>query len=78
MAAEGNGRWDTGEVVEGAGGGVDEHRSVKAELGDAASGPGGGRRWLALTGPRRQRAVEQSGDGACSWTKAKWRRLSSA
>jgi hypothetical protein len=67
-----------GEVVEGAGGGVDEHHSVEVELRDAASGPGGGRRQLVPMGPRRQRAVEQSGGGACSWMKAKSRRLSSA
>jgi hypothetical protein len=42
MAAEGNGRWEHGEVVEGVGGEGDEHRGVKAELGEAASGPGGG------------------------------------
>jgi hypothetical protein len=47
---EGNGRREHGEVVEGAGGGVDEHRSVEAELGDAASGPSGGGRQLAPTG----------------------------
>jgi hypothetical protein len=70
--------WEHGEVVEGAGGGVDEHRSMEVELGDAALGPGGGWRQLVPTGPRRQRAVEQSGGGACSWMKVKSRRLSSA
>jgi hypothetical protein len=51
------------EVVEGAGGEVDEHRGMKAELGDAASGPSSGRRWLAPIGPRRQGEAEQSGGG---------------
>ncbi len=55
---EGNGRQEHGEVVEGTGGEVDEHRGVKAELGEAASGLSNGWRWLALTGPRWQRAVE--------------------
>jgi hypothetical protein len=60
---EGNRRQEHGEVVEGAGGEVDEHRGVKAELGEAASGPGGGRRWLAPMGPRWQRATEHNGCG---------------
>jgi hypothetical protein len=60
---EGNERREHGEVVEGAGGEGDEHRGVKAELGEAASGLGGGRRRLAPTGPRWQRAAEHSGGG---------------
>jgi hypothetical protein len=52
-----------GEVVEGAGGEVNEHHSMKAEHGDAASGSGGGRRRLAPIGPRWQRSVERSGGG---------------
>jgi hypothetical protein len=48
-------------VVEGAGGEGDEHRGVKAELGEAASGSGGGRRRLAPMGPRWQRAAEHNG-----------------
>jgi hypothetical protein len=55
-AAEGNGRQEHGEVVEGAGGQVDEHRSVKAELRDAASGPSGWRR-QGLNGKERQSRV---------------------
>jgi hypothetical protein len=58
---EGNGRREHGEVVEGVGGEGDEHRGVKAELGEAASGPGGRRRRLALTGTRWQREAEHSG-----------------
>jgi hypothetical protein len=75
---EGNWRREHGEVVEGTGGEVDEHRGMKAKLGDATSSPGGGRRWLAPTECRRQMAVEQSNGGACTWTKAKWGRPPSA
>jgi hypothetical protein len=50
-------------VVEGVGAEEDEHRGVKAELGEAASGPSGGQRWLTPTGPRWQRAAEHSGCG---------------
>jgi hypothetical protein len=39
-------------VVEGTGGEGDEHRGVKVELGEAASGPGSGRRRLVPMGPR--------------------------
>jgi hypothetical protein len=63
MAAEGNRRREHGEVVEGVGAEEDEHRGVKAELGEAASGPSGGQRWLTPTGPRWQRAAEHSGGG---------------
>jgi hypothetical protein len=40
-ATEGNERREHGEVVEGTGGEGDEHRGVKAELGEATLGPGG-------------------------------------
>jgi hypothetical protein len=63
MTAEGNGRREHGEVVEGACGEGDEHRGVKAELGEAVSGPSGGRRRLAPMGSRWQRAAEHSGGG---------------
>jgi hypothetical protein len=76
--AEGNRRQEHGEVLEGADGEVNEHRSMKAELGDAASGPGSGRRRLVPMGSRWQRAIEQSGGGACSWMKVKWGEPSSA
>jgi hypothetical protein len=51
---------------------------MKVELGDAALGPGGGRKWLAPTEPRWLRKAEQSGGGPCTWMKAKWGRPSSA
>jgi hypothetical protein len=57
MATEGKWRREHGEVVEGADGEVDEHRGVKAELGDAVSGPGGGQRQLVPIEPRQLRAV---------------------
>jgi hypothetical protein len=47
---------------------------MKAELRDVAWGLGGRRRRLAPTVPRRLRAAEQSGGGACAWTKARWGR----
>jgi hypothetical protein len=75
---EGNWRREHGEVVEGTGGEVNEHRGVKAELGDAMSSPGGGRRRLAPRECRRQRAAEQSDGGACAWMKAKWGKPPSA
>jgi hypothetical protein len=54
---EGNERREHGEVVEGAGGEGDEHRGVKAEVGEAAPGSGGGRRRLTPMGPQWQRAA---------------------
>jgi hypothetical protein len=50
-------------VVEGASGEGHEHHGVNAELGEAASGLGGGRRRLAPMGPWWQRAIEHSGGG---------------
>jgi hypothetical protein len=50
-------------VVEGTSGEGNEHRRVKVELQEVVSGLGGGRRWLAPTGPRWQRAAEHSGGG---------------
>jgi hypothetical protein len=47
MGVEVNWWREHGEVVEGAGGQVDEHRGVKAKLGDATLSPGSGQRWLA-------------------------------
>jgi hypothetical protein len=42
QAEEGNGLWEHKEVVEGASGEGDEHRGVKVEHGEAASGSYGG------------------------------------
>jgi hypothetical protein len=67
--AEGNWTWEHGEKVEGAGGEVDEHCGVNAELGDMTSGLSGERRHLALTEPQWLRAAEQSGCGVCAWTR---------
>jgi hypothetical protein len=50
-------RREHGEVVEGAGGEGDEHRRVKAKVGKAAPGSGGGRRRLTPMGPQWQRAT---------------------
>jgi hypothetical protein len=63
---EGNGRREHGEVVEVAGGEGDEHHGVKAELGEATSGPDGGRRRLAPMGPWWQTAAEHNG-GERAW-----------
>jgi hypothetical protein len=49
--AKGNGQREHGGVVEGIGGEGDENRRVKAELGEATSGPSSGQRRLAPTGP---------------------------
>jgi hypothetical protein len=70
---EGNERREHGEVVEGAGGEGDEHRGVKAELGEAALGSGGWHQW-DLGGRERQSTMVVP----CAGMKAKWGRSSSA
>jgi hypothetical protein len=64
-------------VVEGIGGEGEEYRGLKAELGEAASSLGSGQRKLAPMGPRWQSGRAQWWR-ACTGTKAKWGRPSSA